>query len=191
MREHADIAAQLKNELVEWTTELSPPGLPGGNAGMAAEQFFDFYLDGKPAPKRLESPPKPEFQVAGVLARNATLQHDSPLLTVIPENKNKPPFVVLNHLKLPKVFELRVQLRNKNGGQVKIAWRREGESDFNDASLVAKDVSATMRFQEVKMPVKTSAQVIHIRIILPQGVTGLKRIEAFDPEGNLLIRRQF
>lgn len=191
MTKHADVAAQLKNELVEWTTELSPPGLPVGNAGMAAEQFFDFYLDGKPAPKRPETSPKPEVQVAGLLARNATLKHDSPLLTVFPENKNRVPFVVLNDLKLPKVFELRVQLRNKNGGQVKIAWRREGESDFNDASIVATDVSTTMRFQEVKMQVGTSAQVIHIRIVLPQGVTELKRIEAFDPDGNLLIRRQF
>ncbi|MFZ5833170.1 MAG: sulfatase-like hydrolase/transferase, partial [Planctomycetota bacterium] len=49
---HPDIAARLKAKLETWSNQLNPPGLAAGNMSTAATAYFDYYLDGKPAPPR-------------------------------------------------------------------------------------------------------------------------------------------
>lgn len=45
---HPDIVKRLKNKLLTWSKELSPPGLATKPMASTWERYFDFYLDGKP-----------------------------------------------------------------------------------------------------------------------------------------------
>ncbi len=48
LKQHPEIASRLRSKLVDWATELKPPGLDSANLSTAAKKYFDFYLDGKP-----------------------------------------------------------------------------------------------------------------------------------------------
>jgi uncharacterized sulfatase len=48
INDHPEIAAQLKDELIEWSQDLSPAGLQNGSMSKAATNYFDYYLDGLP-----------------------------------------------------------------------------------------------------------------------------------------------
>ncbi len=58
---HPEIANQLRDQLSKWAETLSPPGIGAVNSpGMsrAADQYFDWYLDGKRDTKPTEPEPK-------------------------------------------------------------------------------------------------------------------------------------
>ena len=48
LKQHPEIASRLRSKLADWATELKPPGLDAANLSKAAQNYFDFYLDGKP-----------------------------------------------------------------------------------------------------------------------------------------------
>ena len=50
LAEHPEIANRLRARLEAWGDELNPPGLSTGKMTATWEQYFDYYLDGKPAP---------------------------------------------------------------------------------------------------------------------------------------------
>lgn len=191
INEHPQVSTRLSSELEAWATELSPAGLKKEDAGKAVADFYDFYLEGKPAPKLPEFTAPSTAPIQGIIPRSASLKHNPPVLSVTPQDKNKVPFLVLNGLKLPSTFEVRMMLKNQNGGQAKVAWRRDGERDFDNASIVTTNVPKTNKFQEVKLQVATSTRVVHLRIVLPKGDSSIQHIEAYDSSGNLLIRKQF
>ena len=51
-REHPEIVRRLSAKLTNWSKDLFPPGLTTKPMSETWEQYFDFYLDGKPAPKK-------------------------------------------------------------------------------------------------------------------------------------------
>ncbi len=54
---HPEIAARLRAELTAWASELQPPGLALEPMAKAWNEYYDFYLDGKPAPPQaIEDP---------------------------------------------------------------------------------------------------------------------------------------
>ena len=48
--DHPEIAKQLRSKLKSWTQELQPPGLATKPVAETWNNYFDFYLEGKPAP---------------------------------------------------------------------------------------------------------------------------------------------
>ena len=46
---HPDVAARLRRRLTDWANTLSPPGLTTAPMSSTWNDYFDFYLDGKPA----------------------------------------------------------------------------------------------------------------------------------------------
>ncbi len=51
LAEHPEIATLLREKLAAWAAEQRPPGLKTGPMAPVWESYFDFYLDGKPAPR--------------------------------------------------------------------------------------------------------------------------------------------
>ena len=49
---HPDIANRLRDRLTAWAATLDPSGLANGRMSPVAEDYFDFYLEGKPATRR-------------------------------------------------------------------------------------------------------------------------------------------
>jgi len=52
LEQYPDVASRLDAKLVQWTGQLQPPGMQEGAMGPAQDAYYDFYLDGKPAPPR-------------------------------------------------------------------------------------------------------------------------------------------
>jgi uncharacterized sulfatase len=48
--EQPEVAKRLRTRLVTWSSELKPPGLTNGSMSPTWNAYFDFYLEGKPAP---------------------------------------------------------------------------------------------------------------------------------------------
>ena len=46
---HPDIASRLREKLSTWASQLDPPGLASGAMSPVADDYFDFYLEGKAA----------------------------------------------------------------------------------------------------------------------------------------------
>lgn len=51
-----NIARRLREKLAAWAAELAPPGLASTRMTPAAEDYFDFYLEGKPPTRRRAKP---------------------------------------------------------------------------------------------------------------------------------------
>ena len=73
--QHPDIASRLRAKLTAWCSELNPPGLALGPMAPTWNNYFDFYLEGKPVGP---TGGKPKGQAAaadsqGWQARNGTL----------------------------------------------------------------------------------------------------------------------
>lgn len=49
LAKHSDIANRLRDQLKAWGADLKPPGVESASLGRAAANYFDYYLDGKPA----------------------------------------------------------------------------------------------------------------------------------------------
>jgi uncharacterized sulfatase len=52
LKARPETASRLRAKLERWSSELSPPGLATAPMATTWEAYFDFYLDGKPAPPR-------------------------------------------------------------------------------------------------------------------------------------------
>ena len=48
LAQHPEIAKRLRDKLTAWSMELHPPGLDNAALSMAAQHYYDYYLDGKP-----------------------------------------------------------------------------------------------------------------------------------------------
>ncbi|MEM7232307.1 MAG: sulfatase-like hydrolase/transferase [Planctomycetota bacterium] len=92
---HADVANRLRSKLRTWAADLKPAGLTTRKMSSVWEQYFDFYLDGKPAPplrKKSRRGPKAE-RVKGWVARNAKLSSRGKALRVTTNAKQRNPFL--------------------------------------------------------------------------------------------------
>ena len=86
---HPEIAQRLRTKLASWAQEQNPPGLETKQMSTTWEQYFDFYLDGKPAPalrstgKSGES--KRDVRVQGWIARNRSVAVKDSCLHIVPD----------------------------------------------------------------------------------------------------------
>ncbi len=55
--QHPDIAGRLRDKLKLWGAKLQPPGVESASLSNAAANYFDYYLDGKPAAKPAPTQP--------------------------------------------------------------------------------------------------------------------------------------
>lgn len=58
--EHPELASRLREKLRNWSRELEPPGLATGPMSQTWNDYFDYYLEGKPAPplpEKFRNPP--------------------------------------------------------------------------------------------------------------------------------------
>lgn len=58
LKQHPEVAVRLRSKLADWSKQLDPPGLDAAGMSKAAENYFDFYLDGKPLTRVRSNPNK-------------------------------------------------------------------------------------------------------------------------------------
>ncbi len=193
--QYPEITERLRTRLKSWAAELSPPGLENGKMAKAWTDYFDFYLDGKPAPTRgapktNSNKPKVrsdqnELGVAvdakGWIARNGEIVVQDGQLSLGHGKKGKgqAPFLVRNQLNLAGPVTATVRLKSSEAGELAFAWREDGQQDFLAASRVAIKLAASEQWQTHEIKIPAQSDLIHLRVQMPAEKTrivGLKLI---------------
>ena len=138
--QHPDIAA-ASAKLTAWCSELHPPGLALGPMAPTWNEYFDFYLEGKPVGRPDGKPKGPaaaaEYQ--GWLARNGTLAVTDGALQLTTEQGGnaKAAFLTRSQFQVLGPVVAKLSLKTSASGQAAIAWRTSEQQDFVPENRVA------------------------------------------------------
>ena len=178
--QHPDIATRLRTKLTVWCAELNPPGLALGPMASVWNDYFDFYLDGKPAPKP-EAEPK-TGATRGWLARGGSLIEKDGVLVLTPDKAGKGTFITRSQLKLAGPITAKVTFKTTATGQGAVAWRMDGDKDFLPANRAPFEVKASEEWQTREIQIPGKGRVIHVRVQLPAGTAEFRTLD-FRPAG--------
>lgn len=184
---HPDIAAGLRTKLTAWSAELQPPGFETKGMSQTWEDYYDFYLDGKPAPKvRAKSASKnTEDRIQGWLVRGGKLNVKNGELIVQPQKKGKQrPFIVTTGIKWPKQVTAVVKMKSPQAGPAGFAWRCSGQKDFVSDQVAMFDCTQQMKTHEVS--ISAVENIIHLRVLLPPGGATIESVKFQNAAGKVL-----
>ncbi|MDF1824965.1 MAG: sulfatase-like hydrolase/transferase [Verrucomicrobiales bacterium] len=188
---HPEKAERMRRQLFEWTQELSPPGLLGAQMPGNWEQYYDHYLDGKPVSKKETERLSQPATVQGWLARNSVIKESPRGLQLIDPDgaKRLTPFIANSKLNLNGPFKVSMELTDLPEGELAVSWREKGQSDFVDSRVVME--TGTQGALQVSGTVPTRAEVIHLRVLFPNGNAVIKSIQVNDLDGKVLQAWKF
>jgi arylsulfatase A-like enzyme len=176
---HPDIANRLRSKLKTWADSLNPPGMALGVMNQNWDNYFDHYLEGKAiAVPKVQSPSTKDSgeNTAGWLARSGTLVSRDGIM-VLTSDKGKAPFIARSSLALKPPADIKLKIKNNAGGPASIAWRVEGEKDFDPKNRIKFVVEASDDWQAHQITLPAIEKIIHLRIHLPVGVTQIEKIQ--------------
>lgn len=174
--QHPEIATRLRSKLTAWCAELTPPGLALGPMAATWNEYFDFYLEGKPAPKLAAKAEPDTAKTHGWMARGGSLIEKDGLLVLTPEKAAKGCFITNSQLKARPPAALHLTLKTTAQGPAAIAWRADGDKDFLPANRIPFELQSTADWQTHTLPIPATARIIHLRVHLP-GAAEIREIE--------------
>lgn len=176
--QHPDIATRLRTKLTAWCAELNPPGLALGAMSPVWNDYFDFYLEGKPAPKPQDKTEQPDTKATrGWLARGGSLINKNGVLLLTPDKAGKGTFITRSQIKLAAPATARIVFKAAASGQGAIAWRMDGDKDFLPMNRVPFEVKAGVEWQTQEVAIPAKGRVIHVRLHLPPGEAEFRTID--------------
>ena len=185
-----DTAQHLRTRLEAWAGQLQPPGLAIAPMAKNWEDYYDYYLEGKPAPA-LETEKGTPTTHQGWLVRNGTMESKNGALRIVSEKGKQRPFIACAKLRIPGPAVGTISLRTTGSGSAGFGWRLDGQQDFPPGQTISKDVSASADWQEVKLEIPAKGEIIHLRATLPTGDTDIRHIDISTPAGKLIKRWSF
>lgn len=187
--QHPEIAKRLSAKLEKWSGELDPPGLQTQSMSEVWERYYDYYMDGKPAPKPLSREGVPN--VKGWIVRNGTAVPKGGALRVRPAGKKQRPFIVAAGLDLPAKLTAVVRLRSPSGGEAGFAWREAGQKDFSAEQVTTFDCTPSVEWREHSVAIAGHGKVIHVRLLLPAQGADVASVAFRDAGGKTLREWRF
>lgn len=181
LRTHPEIATRLRGKLSAWASELTPPGLATQEMSKAASDYFDFYLDGKPATqiqRKSESTLSNQSDVPW-LVRGGEMKSIATgvQITAGKSGKKQKPFITRSGLNLLGPVKANVVLKTDTPGELSITWRNLGDKDFTPDKRVSVALSNSEDWQNVALQLPGGTKIIHVRLQVPGGITTIKSIE--------------
>jgi len=196
---HPEIVSRLRKKLMNWAGELRPAGLSDASLSKAASEYFDFYLDGKPAPplrsKFVVEPkvadPKAKSNaksLKGWSVRGGELDVVDGALRVVASGKanSKSPFLVRTGLRLPGPVTAKIKLRSTVAGSGSFAWRLKGQTEFMPECIRSFTISDSDDWELHEFELSFEGELIHLRVVLPNGTTLVRELELHSSKGELL-----
>jgi len=161
LKDAPEVADRLRRKLVAWSGELEPPGLSTEPMARVWNAYFDFYLEGRPAPQLgANASSKAEW-----IARNAQIVIENGYLRLECDNPAlQKAFLACAGLSLQGPVTVSLTVRADQAGQVVLAWRKAGDQDFLPGNRVVTRWEKTEGDAMVQATLPVNAQVIHIRI---------------------------
>lgn len=188
--QHPERATELRKKLATWAATLKPAGLKEGKMGDTWNRYFDFYLDGKPAPplpnpkQRLGAREEKAKPIHGWLPRGCKLELTDKHLSVQPLDGARRGFLAKAGIKQPGPLTVEVNLRTQNDGAAGVSWREQGQRDFVAEQQVRTKVAKSDEWQKVRIEVPSTKEIIHLRLLLPKGPQDIRSIDLINKEGN-------
>jgi uncharacterized sulfatase len=173
--QNPEIVKRLRARLETWGGELEPPGINIKPMAKTWDDYYDYYLDNKHA----TSPGGAGQQGAASdwVARNATAEVKDGALMVTPgEGGKQRHFMACAKLSVPGPAKATLTIRTEKGGRAGISWRLDGQKDFAADQTVEIDLAASGDWQEKTIELPANGQIIHLRVLLPEGVAAIRRI---------------
>ncbi|MCB1278437.1 sulfatase-like hydrolase/transferase [Prosthecobacter sp.] len=181
-----EIATRLRSKLKAWADELNPPGMALGPMAPVWNDYFDFYLEGKPAQKPVAKTEPDTSATHGWIARNGTLTMKGGVFVLTPENAKKPAFITRSQLKLAGPVTAKITLKTTATGAGAIAWRMSDDKDFLPANRVTFDLKATDDWQTHEITLPANGRVIHLRVHVPPGPASIREIGVKSADGRFV-----
>lgn len=182
--ENPEVAKRLRARLSSWADDLDPPGLATSPMSETWGDYYDFYLDGKPA-----KAPRAKSQTSatgGWVTRGGQSEVKDGVLRISPEGKKQSPFIVTSGFELPLPITARVEIRSEVGGRGGFAWRLKGQNDFLKEQVANFDLDASNDWQFREVTIAGDAPVIHTRLLVPKGGCDIRSIQFKNARGKLL-----
>jgi uncharacterized sulfatase len=173
---HPDVANRLRAKLTAWSNELNPPGLALEPMSKNWTDYFNHYLDGKPAAPPTAEPRPASTQAQGWIARNGSLVDEAGVLKFTPD-KNKPGFITRSGLKVRGPATLSLALKTATGGAGAVAWRVDGEKDFLPEKRTDFQARANADWQTHEISIPATSDIIHVRVHLPAGACLIRNLQ--------------
>ncbi|MBL9183762.1 MAG: sulfatase-like hydrolase/transferase [Verrucomicrobiaceae bacterium] len=165
--QHPEIATRLRAKLTAWCAELTPPGLALGPMAATWNDYFDFYLEGKPAPKPAAKTEPDTAATRGWLARGGSLTVKGDVLVLTPDKQSKGCFITRSQINLRPPASIHLTLKTAATGPAAIAWRNDGDKDFLPANRLPFQLQSTPDWQTHTLDLPTTNRIIHVRVHLP------------------------
>lgn len=188
-----EIADRLRDKLSTWADQLDPPGLASGGMSKAASDYFDYYLDGKPAvPLREKLLPttgatasESHDSAMPWVARNGDLKltDDGVRISSPKSGKKQQSFITRNGLQLSGPVAVEMVVKTATSGEIGFAWRTSDERDFKKANRVDVSVDKTNDWQTIETTLPGGSKVVHLRILVPGGETLIKSLQLKPTDG--------
>jgi arylsulfatase A-like enzyme len=183
IEKHPNVAAKLSAQLETWSQELQPAGLATQPMAETWERYFDFYLDGKPIPKTSPS----DATLNGWVVRNGRGKQQQNRLIVSTNNNQKATFIAAAGFEVPpEDLSVVIRLKASASGQAGIAWRQKGQKDFVPDQKVSFQCSQSEKLETYTIPIPAQDSLIHLRLLLPKGVSEIASIEIKGPQDKSL-----
>lgn len=176
LKQNPDVANRLRSQFSQWSGELDPPGPATKPMSVTWEQYFDFYLDGKPAPPVGKRERPDSLTINGWITRNGRSEIKRGLLQVRPSKRGATPFIAANGLRMQGPMIAEVNLKTSQPGELKIQWRESKQKDFPSDQVVSVDCEGSQTAEPYQIEVPARGQVIHVRVILPSVGADVERI---------------
>ncbi len=186
---HPDVAKRLRTRLEAWSGGLRPPGVNIKPMAKVWEDHYDFFFDGKPvlAPDSADNKSGHDW-----IARNSTAAVKDGALHITPDKASRQrPFIACAKLKIRGPVTATLGIRSPTGEKAGLAWRLDGQKDFLPEQAVSVDLPASPGWQEVTAAITARGQIIHLRLLLPDGETDIRRIELKTPKGDAVMQWDF
>ncbi len=181
---HPEIASRLRQRLESWSAELDPPGLSTGTMSPSANDYFDFYLDGKPAPPmptkfQTKTWAKDAASTRGWVARGGKLIVENESFGIETKNNDTKtrPFLVRNGIKLKGPVTARIRVKTTEPGSLSISWRTAQQKDFRPESRAAVKTTVSDEWTTYVLELPVEGEPVHIRLYLFPNNTLVKSLQ--------------
>ena len=188
----SEVAADLEKRLMAWNATLPPPGLPRDIVDQD-QMFYDAHvnLTGVAATKKRDNAKRkiaPASAAAdskqGWIARNATAEVKGGALHIVPETGGRQrAFVAFSGLTVSGPAIATANIRSEKSGKLGIAWRLDGQKEFVSEQVIFQDIAASAEFRDVALDVPAKGAIIHLRLMLPDSTSDLRRLEIKAADG--------
>lgn len=200
--DHPEIADRLREKLSGWASQLDPPGLSNGEMSKAATDYFDFYLNGKPATPRPTNPISKsdsagsqsgsKKSASAWIVRNGKMDVTSEGLQIAPQTlgTKQTPFITRNGLRLAGPVSVNMVVKTATSGAIGLCWRNSADKGFVAAKRINVGVEKSGQWQTIQTSLPGDSPIIHVRVHLPAGTTSIKSIELKPAHGKTVTLTQ-